>query len=78
MRCRSAKFAELLTFLSRAAKIAFFSSKALPQFLFNTRKSSFAKPVVMSVRAAAPGLVMEKYSSSSRRTIMACLDRSGF
>jgi hypothetical protein len=78
MRCCSARLFSLFTFLWSAVKMDFLSASALPHCLFISRSSSLGIPVVISVRAKAPGTVMEKYSSSSRRTMMACLERRGF
>jgi hypothetical protein len=78
IRCCSARLFSLFTFLCSAAKIILLSSKALPQAFFNTLNSSFGMPVVMSVLAKAPGFVIEKYSSSSLSTMMACFDNRGF
>ena len=78
IRCCSAMLFSLLTFLCKAAKMVFFSAKAFPQLLFNSLNSSLGIPVLISVLAKSPGLVMEKYSNSSLKTMMACLVTSGF
>jgi len=77
IRCCSAILFSLLTFLCKAAKIVFLSANAFPQLFFNSLSSSLGIPVLISVLAISPGLVMEKYSSSSRKTIMACLVTRG-
>jgi len=77
IRCCSAILFSLLTFLCKAAKIVFLSASAFPQLFFNSLSSSLGIPVLISVLAISPGLVMEKYSSSSRRTMMACLVTRG-
>jgi hypothetical protein len=68
----------LLTFLCNAVKIVFLSFNAIPHLLFKSINSSLGCPVLISVLAESPGLVMEKYSSSSRNTMMACLVTRGF
>ena len=78
IKCCSAMLFSLFTFLCNAVKICLLSANASPQFLFRVRSSWFPKPVWTSVLASEPGLVIEKYSSSSRRTMMACLHNKGF
>ena len=78
MRCCSAMLFSLFTFRCNAVKMLVRSSSARPHCRLSSRNSSLASPLVMSVRASAPGVVMLKYSSSSRRTMMACLDSRGF
>jgi hypothetical protein len=77
MRCCSAKLFSLFTFRCSAAKIVRLSSNATPHARFNTRSSSLPIPF-LSTLASAPGVVIEKYSSSSRSTMMACLVNKGF
>ena len=78
IRCCSARLFSLFTFLCNAVKMLVRASNALPHCLFSSRSSSFGIPVVMSVLAIPPGFVIAKYSSSSRRTMMACLESKGF
>jgi hypothetical protein len=77
IRCCSAILFSLLTFLCKAAKMVLFSANAFPQLLFKFINSSLGIPVLISVLARSPGLVIEKYSNSSLRTIIACLVTSG-
>ena len=79
IKCCSAKLFSLFTFLCNAVKIVLFSSNAFPAALLIALNSSFGVPAILSisVRANPPGLVIEKYSNSSRRTMMACLTSKG-
>lgn len=76
IRCCSARLFSLLTFRCNAAKIVRLSSSATPHARFNSLSSTFPIPF-LSTPARAPGVVILKYSSSSRRTMMACLDSRG-
>lgn len=77
MRCCSARLFSLFTFLCNAVKMLFFSIKNIPHCLLISNKCSFANPFE-SVPTFPSFGAMEKYSSSSRRTMMACFERRGF
>lgn len=77
IRCCSATLFSLCTFLCRAVKMLRFSIRYLPDRRLTSSKASVAIPCSFVV--ALPSLGgMEKYSSSSRRTIMACFVSRGF
>ena len=84
IRCCSATLFSLFTFRCRAVKIFRFSTNTSPQALFTSSNGAFAFPAssvagVSFLRAASSTLgVIAKYSSSSRSTIIACLENNGF
>lgn len=85
MRCCSATLFSRLTLRCNAVKMLLRSSNADPQSTLSLSKAWFGLPVssvpATSTLSSAPGVPlggMAKYSSSSRRTMMACLRNSGF
>jgi hypothetical protein len=78
MRCCSATLFSLFTFRCSAVKMLRFSMRYSPPSRLTASRPSFAMPFA-SVAASVPVLGgMVKYSSSSRSTMIACLDKSGF
>ncbi len=77
IRCCSATLFSLFTFRCRAVKILRLSIKYCPHWNFKSTIGWLAIPFA-SVAAAPFFGGMAKYSSSSRRTMMACLEMSGF
>jgi hypothetical protein len=77
IRCCSAMLFSLLTLRCSAVKMLLFSRRYLPQSRLRFSMLSLAIPFA-SVVASPPFGGMEKYSSSSRRTMMACFERRGF
>lgn len=77
IRCCSATLFSLCTFLCSAVKIFRFSMRYLPDRRLTSSKASVAIPCSFVVAFPSLGGI-EKYSSSSRRTMMACFVSRGF
>ena len=77
IRCCSAMLFSLLTLRCNAVNMLFFSRRYLPHSRLRSSMLSLAIPFA-SVDAFPPLGGMEKYSNSSRRTMMACFERRGF
>jgi hypothetical protein len=77
IRCCSAMLFSLLTLRCSAVKMLLFSRRYLPHSRLRSSMFSLAIPFA-SVEAVPPFGGMEKYSNSSRRTMMACFERRGF
>ena len=76
IRCCSATLFSLFTFLCSAVKIFLFSNSTCPHCLLISSKASFAIPEEFVEGLPSLGGIA-KYSSSSRRTMIACLVRRG-
>lgn len=77
IRCCSATLFSLCTFLCNAVKILRFSIKYLPDRRLISTKASLAIPCASVVAWPSFGGI-EKYSSSSRSTMIACFVSRGF
>ena len=78
IRCCSATLFSLFTFRWRAVNIFLFCSKCTPHFLFSSNSAPLAAPLVRPGADLFASDGIEKYSNSSRSTMIACLDNRGF
>ena len=77
IKCCSARLFSLFTFRWSAVNIFRLCSKYCPQLRLRSRSASLAMPR-RSVASLPPLGGIEKYSSSSRSTMIACFVSSGF
>lgn len=77
IRCCSAILFSLLTLRWSAVKMLRLWRRRFPHLRLISSRASFAMPLVFVDALPSLGGI-EKYSSSSRRTMIACFERRGF